>query len=185
MRSRSTVIIFGIAIAIQITIVGPAVADAFADCVRKAASKAVTAKTAFQRDMRDLIVERRPEFMSVANVNMELQIRFAKRRRAMFEYLLEHDASRIDTANGLGQFSNFGWSDEDTQRFVERSESNRALETQISTLQVKNNKHPDWPKMREYFRSELSQSSSFKALMDRFSSQQGDIEAIISGCHRR
>lgn len=185
MSSRSTFVILGVAIAIQISIVGPVRADAFADCVRKAASKALKAKTAFQRDMRDLIVEKRPEFMSVANVNMELQILLAERRRAMFEYLLEHDVSRIDTTNGFGQFSNFGWSDEDTQRFAKKSKSNRELERRISTLQGKNNEQPDWPKMREHFRSKLSQSLRFKALMDRFRSQQSDIGAIIAGCHRR
>lgn len=86
--SRRTITTVGLAIAIQVAIIGCARADAFADCVRKAASEALRAKKAFQRDMRDIIVEKRPKFMSVATVNMELQILLAERRRAMFEYLL-------------------------------------------------------------------------------------------------
>ncbi len=51
-------------------------------------------------------------------------------------------------------------------------------------LKEKNNNHPNWPKLREYVRSELSRGSHFKALMARFQTRQGDLEAVIAQCRR-
>lgn len=183
MSSRSLVASLGISFAIQIAIFGTAWARGFADCVRDAASRDLVAKTEFQRDLRDLIVQKRPEFESLATVNMELQIMLAEARRAMFDYLLRHDPNRIDTTNGLVQFSNLEWFDEDSAKFMEESSSYRELEYRISALQEQNNDHPDWPKLREHFRSELSQSPDFKALMARFQTRQSNVEAVIAQCH--
>ena len=124
----------------------------------------MVAKVQFQRDLRNLVVQNRPEFEALANVSMELQILFAEARRKKFDHLLKHDPDRIDTANGLGRFSNFAWSDEDAKNFMAESASYRKLEERITRLEEQNNGHPDWPKIRAYFRAELTQSPEFNAV---------------------
>lgn len=182
MSSRGLVASLGISFAIQIAIGGTAWAGGFADCVRDAASEDLANKTEFQRGLRDLVVQKRPEFESLATVNMEFQILLAERRRAKFDHLLKHDPNRIDTTNGLVQFSNFEWFNEDSARFMDESSSYRDLEFRISTRQEQNNDHPDWPDLRQHFRSELSQSPDFKALMARFQTRQSNVEAGIAQC---
>ncbi len=184
MRSRNLVASFGISIAITIAVAGAASGDGLADCVRDAATADLVAKTEFQRDLRDLVVQQRPEFEPLATVNQELQVLLAEAQRAKFDYLLSHEPGRIDTSNGLARFSNFAWSDEDTAKFIEQSASFRDLEVRIAALQDQNNDHPDWPGLREHFRAGLSQSADFVALMARFQARQSDVEAAIAKCRR-
>lgn len=182
--AKNAAVIVGTIVVLHIGLLGCTRADAFADCVREAAGNDLAAKSAFQRGMRDLIVAGRPQFKSVADVNMRLQVLLAERQNARLEYLLRHDVSRIETTKGLGRFGNFAWSDADTRKFVETSQSNRARERQIATLRRRNNEHPDWPKLRRYFRSELNGSPNFKDLMTRFRRRQREIETSLAGCHR-
>lgn len=188
MISKITYTLIGLSFALLTASGGPASADtsadAFADCVRDAASEDLAAKTDFQRDLRDLLVQQRPEFEALATVNMELQTQYAEVRRAKFDYLLEHDPGRIDAANGLSKFSNFRWTDEDTALFKEDSASYRDLESRLATLRKRNDSQTDWPKMREYFRSDLSQSADFATVMARFQTRQGEIGVMIAQCHR-
>ena len=184
MRSGILVAFFAISFAIRIAIGGTASAATFADCVRDAAGRDLVAKTAFQRGMRDLVVQRRPAFRSLATVNMELQIAYAEARRSKLDYLLKHDAGRIETTRGLVRFTNFAWSDADTEKFIEESSSYRELDKRLATLKERNNGHPDWPKMRQYFRTALGQSPDFRALMARFQAGQRDVTAVISRCRR-
>lgn len=188
MNGKSIGALIGLSFALLIATGGPGSADtsadAFADCVRDAASEDMAAKTDFQRQLRDLIVRQRPEFEALATVNMELQTLFAEVRRAKFDYLLEHDPGRIDTANGLSKFSNFPWTDEDTALFKEDSVSYRDLESRLATLRKRNDSHPDWPQMREYFRSNLSQSAEFASVLARFQSRENDVETVVAQCRR-
>jgi hypothetical protein len=184
MYSRRLATFLWISFAIQIAGGGTAWGSASADCVREAASADLVAKTEFQLDLRNLIVQQRPKFEALATINKELQTLLAEARRAKLDYLLEHDPDRIDTTNGLSRFSDFAWSDEDTAKYIEASGSYRELEIRISTLQERNNDHPDWPKLREYFRSELSQNPEFTALTARFQTQQSYVETAIVQCQR-
>jgi hypothetical protein len=182
MNRTSSTAFLGISVAIQVAVGGAAWAGAFADCVRDAADRNLVAKTAFQSGLRDLIVRDRPELESLATVQMELQILLAEAWRAKFDHLLTHDPARIDTANGLGRFSNFPWTDADSADFKEESRSYRRLELRISTLEDQNNGHPDWPELRAHFRSELSQDPDFEALMTRFQTEQATVKAVIAQC---
>ena len=184
MKSRYLAAILGIATAIQFAVAGIARGDGFADCVHEAASATLAAKTEFQRDLRNLIVQQRPEFETLATIIQNLQIRLAEARLAKYDYLLNHARERINTKSGLSQFSNFDWSDEDTEKFKEESDLYRALETQITALQKQNNGHPDWPKLREHFLSDLNPSEDFMDLMTRLQVRQNDVKATLANCNR-
>ena len=172
----------GLSIALAIAVASTASAASFADCVRDVATKDLAAKTEFQRDLRDLVVRDRPEFDALATLNMELQIRLAEARRAMIDHLLARDPDRIDTTRGLGRFSNFAWSDEDSERFAAQDASYRELRGRIATLEERNNAHPDWPDLRAYYRAELGQSADFAALVTRLQSRQSEAESLLEGC---
>lgn len=157
-------------------------ATGFAACLRKAASKDLAAKVEFQRALRDFIVKDRSEFRSLADINMELQILLSQARRAKLDYLLKHDPHRINTSGRLVKFNNFDWLEEDSKKLRAESRSYRDLEHEISSLKLKNNNHPDWPKLRQYFRSHLSHSAGYKALIDRLKTRQKEVETTISRC---
>ncbi len=176
--------LLGLSFAIHAATSGPASADAFADCVRGTVSADMVAKVEFQRELRNLIVQNRPGFEALATISMQLQILYAESRRRKFDYLLAHDPDRIDTANGLSRFSNFAWSDQDSNNFMAESNTYRDLETRISQKKDQNNSHPDWPEMRAYFRSGLTQSAEFSGVMARFQDQQAEVEADVARCRR-
>lgn len=184
MKSRNVAAILGIATAIQFAVGSTAQGDGLADCVREAASANLAAKNEFQRGLRNLIVQQQPEFETLATISQNLQLRLAEARLAKYDYLLKHARERINTKDGLSRFSNFDWSDEDTEKFKEESDSYRALESQIAVLQTRNNGHPDWPKLRVYFRSNLNSSVEFKNLMTRFQVRQNDVEVTLTNCNR-
>lgn len=160
----------------------PAQAQDMAVCVRTAADLGLAAKTRFQRGLRNLIVERRPEFAALADVNMELQILLAQARRARFDYLLKFDPGRIDTAHGSSRFSNFAWSDTDRADFAARSDAYREQEARLAALESRNNGHPDWPRLRQFFRAELSQEADFGALTDALQARQRAVEETLAQC---
>jgi hypothetical protein len=174
---------FWLVIAVPIVAMGATRAAPFEDCVRDGANRNFEAKTAFQRDLRDLIARNRPEFESLATVSMELQFLLAEARLAKVDYLLRHDANRIDTTKGLARFSNFEWSEADSAKLITEDSSFAELESRISTLRERNDNDPDWPQLRAYFRAELGQSPDFKAIMARFQSRQSDVENVIAECH--
>jgi len=183
MGSRPVIASLGLLFAVQIATVGAARAGTFDECVRDGANRNFEAKTAFQRDLRDLIARNRPEFELLATVSMELQILLAEARLAKYDYLLRHDANRIDTTKGLVQFSNFEWSEADSAKLITENSSFAELEGRISTLRERNDNDPDWPQMRAYFRAELGQSTDFKAIMVRFQTRQSDVGKVIAECH--
>ena len=182
---RRAAALFAISLAIGSTIAAPARAGVFADCARDAAGRELAAKTGFQRGLRDLIVRQRAAFKPLADVNMALQIAYAEARRAKFDYLLKHDAGRVDTTAGLSRFTNFAWSDADTEKLRAESRLYQALEKRLATLKEQNNAHPDWPQMRQYIRGTLAQSPDFKILMARFQARQKEVAAMISKCRQR
>lgn len=184
MKSRNVAAILGIVVAIQFGFDGVARGDAFADCIREAASVNLAARTEFQRDLRNLVVEQKPELTTLATINRNLQIRLAEARFAKYGFLLEHARERINTKNGLSGFSNFEWSDEDTEKFKNESDSYRALETEIAALRAQNDGHPDWPELREHFRSYLNSSEEFEDLMVQLQVGQNEVEATLANCDR-
>ena len=97
----------GMILALQLGALAPSSAAGFAECVGDAAAGDFDAKKEYQTTLRDLIVRHRPEFESLASLNMELQIALAEAGKARFRYLLKHSPRRIRTDGGLSKFTNF------------------------------------------------------------------------------
>lgn len=157
---------------------------AFAACVTDAAQRELAGKEAFQRGMRDLIVAQKPELEALASLSMRLQVAYAQARAVKYTYLLKHDPARIQTDKGLVKFLNFDWSAADDAAFAQESAEARQLLARIADLRKDNDGHPDWPKMREFMRAELSSDPAFRALMARLSENGRAVTAGIEACRR-
>ncbi len=169
---------------ILVGLLTPSSAAGFAECVVDAAAREFEAKKEFQAALRDLIVRHRPEFKSLASLNMELQIALAEAGKARFRYLLKHSPRRIRTDGGLSKFTNFDWSKEDSERFARQDAGYRLLEQRTAKLAIANNGHPDWPKLREFFRGALRKRPEFAAMMKRFQALQKEVGDLVAGCPR-
>jgi len=176
--------IAGMILALQFSALSPSSAAGFAECVRDATARDFDAKKEYQTALRDLIVRHRPEFESLASLNMELQIAYAQMRKAKFRYLLKHIPARIRTDGGLSKFTNFDWSKEDSERFAGEDAGYRQLEQRKAKLAKANNGHPDWPKLREFFHGELGKRPEYAAMMKRFLARQKEVGDLIAGCPR-
>ena len=153
--------------------------DRFTDIAKKARAEYRVAQEEWQRGLAELVIRTYPEFAAVASAQRDLQLTYIETRTARFEYLLEHDPSRIVLTDGLSKFTNFEWSDHDTEALIEADPSYAALERKVSALRKKNDEQPDWPEFRKYFRNTLSKSNEYQDLLKEFVSRTKEIEALL------
>ena len=139
-------------------------AESLADCAGKISAEYLTARIQYQDQTRDLIVKNKPEFSALAKINRDLQVGMAKGRHAKLQYLLGSDPKRLVTGEGMSKFTNFDWSADDQKVFLQSTAEYKNLEEKIARLKEKNNDHPDWPKMRKYFREQLAPKPEYQNL---------------------
>lgn len=153
--------------------------DRFIELAKKAQTEYALAQEEWQRGLAELVIRARPEFTAVASAQRDLQLAYIALATARFDYLLQHDPSRIVLTNGLSQFSNFEWSEKDTKILIEADPSYAALERKVSELRRKNDEQPDWARFREYFRTTLSRSNEYQVLLKEFMSRTKQVEALL------
>jgi hypothetical protein len=158
---------------------GAASGDRFTDNAKKARAEYTVAQEKWQRSLAELVIRTHPEFTTVASAQRDLQLAYIELRTARFEYLLEHDPSRIVLTDGLSKFTNFEWSDSDTEVLIEADPSYAALERKVSVLRKENDEQPDWPEFRKYFRNTLLQSNEYQGLLKEFMSRMEEVEALL------
>lgn len=111
-------LVLSLALSLQVAKASPATADDFSACLGEVARADLAGKTAYQRNLRDLIVERQPALKLLADTNRDIQILFAGMRFARLDYLLGAAPERLDSENGLSSFRNFDWTQEDLERLI-------------------------------------------------------------------
>lgn len=153
--------------------------DRFTEIAKKAQAEYTLAQEEWQRSLAELVIRSNPEFTAVASAQRDLQLAYIEARTARFEYLLEHDPSRIVLTDGLSKFTNFEWSDHDSKALIEADPSYAALERKVSALRKKNDEQPDWPEFRKYFRNTLSNSNEYQDLFKDFVSRTKQVEALL------
>ncbi len=153
--------------------------DRFTDIAKKARAEYTVAQEEWQRSLAELVIRTHPEFAAVASAQRDLQLAYIELRTARFEYLLEHDPSRIVLTDGLSKFTNFEWSDHDTETLIEADPSYAALERKVSALRKKNDEQTDWPEFRKYFRNTLSKSNEYQDLLKEFVSRTKEVEVLL------
>jgi len=153
--------------------------DRFTDIAQKAHTQYTSAQEEWQRGLAALVIRTHPEFAAVALAQRNLQLAYIETRTARFDYLLEHDPSRIMLANGLSRFSNFEWSDDDNKALMDADPSYAALERRVAGLRSKSDQQPDWPRFREFFRKTLSKSHEYQVLLTELLSRTKQVEALL------
>ena len=161
----------------------PAQDGAFASCIRALAEQDLAGKTAFQEAVRDLIAAQKPEFEPLASLHMAHQIALAQVRAAQLAYLLAHDPGRID-AGSLSKFRNFDWSAADDAAVAAQDPEAGRLLARVAELRKKNDGHPDWPRLREFVRDELSPGPAFRALIADLSVHDRAVRKGLKNCRR-
>ncbi len=156
---------------------------AFESCVRELAERDLAGKTAFQEAVRDLIAAQKPEFEPLASLHMAHQIALAQVRAAQLAYLLAHDPGRID-AGSLSKFRNFDWSAADDAAFAAQDPEAGRLLARVAESRKKNDGHPDWPRLRDFMRAELSPGPTFRALMADLSENDRAARKGLKDCRR-
>ena len=149
-------------------VISQASADDLAETAGKIQAAYTSAQLEWHRGLAELVIEKRPDFEAVATAQRNLQAAYLELRTARFERLLAENPSRIVLTRGLPGFTNFIWSDEDTQTLREADPSYAALEAEVAALRKRSDDQPDWPSFREYFRDTLVKS---KEQRRRFSRQ--------------
>ena len=182
MRTRIQFAFFALVLMAQMSLVAPALAMDFVECASGIATKDFVAKKFFQTKLRDMVVGPRPDLKELANLNMELQIALAEARKTIIVYLVEHDPARLSTTGGLSRFSNFEWSDEDQEKFVQANEAHAQLEERVEKLRKANDSHPLWGKMRGFMNRELSKNPEFEKLMTQFMADQARVNDMLLKC---
>ena len=157
--------------------------SAFASCVREVGERDLADKTAFQQGLRDLIAITKPEFEELAELQMQLQIAYARARAARLGYLATRDPERVDTAS-LTKFRNFDWSAADDAAMAAQDPGAGELAARIAVLRGENDGHRDWPKLREFMRAELMPDRAFRALMEDFAKTDDALRESLKDCRR-
>ncbi len=153
--------------------------SAFAPCVRELAERDLAGKMAFQQGLRDLIAARKPEFEELAELQMQLQIAYARARTARLGFLAARDPQRIDTSS-LTKFRNFDWSAADDAAMAAQDPGAGELVARIAVLRGENDGHCDWPKLR----AELMPGPAFRALMADFANTDDALRESLKDCRR-
>ncbi len=155
--------------------------DTFAACVQELAQRDLAGRTAFQERLRDLAVAGKPEFEDLVELQMQLQIAYARARTARLGFLAARDPQRIDTSS-LTKFRNFDWSAADDAAMAAQDPGAGELVARIAVLRRENDGHHDWPGLREFMRAELMPGSAFRALMADFAKTDGALREGLKDC---
>ncbi len=156
-------------------VISPATAADFAETARKAQAAYAAAQREWQIGLAELAVEQRPEFEAIAKVQRDLQVAYLERGTSKFEYLMAEDPSRIVITEGLSQFINYDWSDEDTQTLREADPGYAALDVKVAALRKSNDDQRDWGS----FRNTLLKSKEYQAHYSAFMEKQKAVEALL------
>ncbi len=157
--------------------------SAFAACVRELAERDLADKTAFQQGLRDLIATTKPEFEELAELQMQLQIAYARAGAARLGFLAAQDPQRIDTSS-LNKFRNFDWSEADDAAIAAQDPGAGEFAARIAVLREENDGHRDWPGLREFMRAELMPGPAFRALLADFAKTDDALRESLKDCRR-
>lgn len=160
----------------------PARAETFPECARRAYAQAASASQEWQYGLRDLIVKMRPDLGTVATLEMEHQLARIDRRHSQFRYLIQTDARRVQTREGLTSFRNFDWTDADARVLRQQNADYIGIERKVVELERQGQARRDWPALRDYVRTSLSASAQFQALLKRLRERERGIGQLLESC---
>ena len=143
----------------------PALAASFDECLTAIIDTDLQAKRTFQTDLAAFLIQQNADFTSLADQNRDLQIALAESRRANLVFLLATDPGRMVIDQGVSRFMNFDWSEQDDNAQKASDPEYQKLSDRITELKRQNIKHPDWPRVRQFFKDTLTEMPAFQQMM--------------------
>jgi hypothetical protein len=99
---------------VGIALVGLSASRASDNPADKAWTAYVQAQRQWQQELADFLSTQRTDLKKVIAANRDLQLALIDRRSFEFHYLVATHPERIVTNQGISQFANFPWTDQDT-----------------------------------------------------------------------
>ena len=151
-------------------------------CIEQAAAMDLAAKTAYQTELRDLVVATRSDFTFLADISMTFQITLAQLRAAKIGWLSHQGDARLTTTQGASAFTNFEWSIEDNTAFAAADPAHADLVAKAAQWREMNDNHKVWPSFRAWFGEALASSDELAAITGQLVTARNQLEVHLATC---
>lgn len=177
-RSPITLVIITVAAILVAGAVAPLAVTAIDGDVVAVWKDYVVAEKRLQFDVSRLLTEKWPELAEVANLQRDQTFADLALRNLAFEYLLEQDPSRIVIDGDLSAFTEFEWSEEDSDSLRARNPYFARLEQWAASNARRLAEHPDLALAGERLYS-LQRDEYYLKMIERFQSRLYDLESAL------
>jgi len=143
-----------------------------------AREKAAAAQKRFQQDMYDMMASRWHHLEGLTAMQRDLQLALIEAQTLRFYFLLQHHPEKIVRDQGISDFLNFDWSDEDDEHLRDDNSEYGELQKRIHKLRGRSDGHAQWPEAREKALS-LQAEADFQQAMERLKQAFEEVEELL------
>ena len=136
------------------------------------------AQRQWQQELADFLSTQRRDLKEVIAASRDLQLALIDRRSFEFHYLLATHPERIVTNQGISQFANFPWTDQDTIALSRSNPDYAATVKRVELLRQRSDSNPLWSALREANRS-LANQPEYQKIYARFEQRLKTAEKIL------
>jgi len=159
-------------------LIAPLSVDASSGSVAAVWKDYVIAEKRLQFDVSRLVAQQWPELAGVANLQRDQKFAALELRNMEFHYLLEHEPSRIVIDGGLSAFTEFDWTEEDTDSLRAAKPVFTKLEKWVDLNAERLAEHPNLALARERLFS-LQRDEYYVSMVERFQTRLDDLERAL------
>jgi hypothetical protein len=134
------------------------------------------AKVRWQKASTALVIERKPELASVANLYMQDQLTLIAKRRLAVELVAKLSPGRLDTAFHLDSWL---YLNDKVEQALARRDARYAELLRKEAEAKARPPHPDGNALRAAMRKEIMVLPEFKALLDKLKTETDDANSIV------
>jgi hypothetical protein len=163
---------------VGIALVGLSASRASDNPADKAWTAYVQAQRQWQQELADFLSTQRTDLKEVIAANRDLQLALIDRRSFEFHYLVATHPERIVTNQGISQFANFPWTDQDTIALSGSNPDYAATVKRVELLRQRSDSNPLWSALREANRS-LANQPEYQKIYARFEQRLKTAEKIL------
>lgn len=133
----------------------------FSACFSKAHEGYRDTQRNWHRVIHEAVLDHDKNLRELSELNTELQIALIDRAAIRLQSLADRTPPEVRLDGNPADLLNPGnWSDTDESGLLQQDRAYADLTENISELRVQVNGHPDWPKLRALFQSELREHPS-------------------------
>ena len=136
------------------------------------------AQRQWQQELADFLSTQRRDLKEVIAASRDLQLALIDRRSFEFHYLLATHPERIVTNQGISQFANFPWTDQDTIALSRSNPDYAATVKRVELLRQRSDSNPLWSALREANRS-LANQPEYQKIYACFEQRLKTAEKIL------